>query len=383
MKKLINKMDKPLFIVTTVYLIFGLLMIFSSSSISSVLRYRQSQYLFFLKQAAFIAASFFIGFTFILRIDIRWYKKILPYIVIGIIVALVGLFFYGTVVNDAQSWYSLGLFSVQPSEFAKTVIVLYFALYFSEKQKSADLPTFLRPLAVGILVVGLVFAQPDIGGAAIIATLIFLLLIAIPLPKNNKIQTIRTIMIAFVIIGGIALYFGGDTLLKNKMSRFTFKDPCTRYTENTGYQVCNSLIAVSNGGLFGKGLGDSSQKYLYLPESHTDFIYPIISEELGAIAAIVVLLGYLYILWRILKIAKESENLRNSIIAYGTFLILVLHILINLVGVLSLLPLTGVPLPFLSYGGSFTSNIIILLFLVQRVNIENKMLKTKKEINNL
>ena len=163
----------------------------------------------------------------------------------------------------------------------------------------------------------------------------------------------------------------------------TFQNPCSRYTETTGYQVCNGFIAINNGGLFGVGLGNSTQKYLYLPESHTDFIYPIIVEELGLIFGIFIIIAYFIMLLRILKIARNSENLRCSVIAYGTFWFLTLHILINLLGVLALIPLTGVPLPLLSYGGSFTVNIIVMLFLVQRVKIENEINKTKREIKAL
>ena len=117
-----------------------------------------------------------------------------------------------------------------------------------------------------------------------------------------------------------------------------------------------------------------------MPESHTDFIFPIIVEEMGLIVGILLIFGYMVMLYRILKIAREAENLRLSILAYGVFLYLLFHILINLLGILALIPLTGVPLPFLSYGGSFTMNVVLMLFVVERVCIENKTIKTKKEL---
>ena len=120
--------------------------------------------------------------------------------------------------------------------------------------------------------------------------------------------------------------------------------------------------------------------YLYLPESHTDFIFPIIVEELGLLVGVLLIVGYMIMLWRILKIARAAENLRLSILAYGVFLYLLFHILINLLGILALIPLTGVPLPLLSYGGSFTINVVIMLFVVQRVNIENKTIRAKREM---
>ena len=201
--------------------------------------------------------------------------------------------------------------------------------------------------------------------------------------QNNMIRVIKVLVIGVVIAAIIVLYSGSDLLNSMQMDRLTFRNPCSRYTEVTGYQVCNGFIAINNGGLFGVGLGNSTQKYLYLPESHTDFIFPIIVEELGLIFGIILILGYAWMLFRILKIAKASENLRCSVLAYGTFWFLTLHILINLLGILALIPLTGVPLPLLSYGGSFTVNVIVMLFIVQRVNIENKINKTKREIKAL
>ena len=140
---------------------------------------------------------------------------------------------------------------------------------------------------------------------------------------------------------------------------------------------------MHNGGLFGTGLGSSTQKYLYLPEAHTDFIFAVLCEELGLVFGIVIVLGYFVMLFIILNIAKEAGNLRNSILAYGVFAYILAHILINLLGVLGLVPLTGVPLPFLSYGGSYNLNVIIALSIVQRVNIENKQDAHRKKIENL
>ena len=236
---------------------------------------------------------------------------------------------------------------------------------------------------MGALVAGLIMKQPDLGSAAIIAGIVFLTFISIPLVKNQMIRFIKVIAIGLVIGAVVFLYSGSDFLNSMQLGRLNFQDPCSRYTESSGYQVCNGFIAINNGGLFGVGLGNSTQKYLYLPESHTDFIFPIIVEELGLIVGILIILGYVFMLYRILKIAKSSENLRCSVLAYGTFWFLALHILVNLLGILALIPLTGVPLPLLSYGGSFTVNIIVMLFVVERVNIENNINKTKREIKAL
>lgn len=166
--------------------------------------------------------------------------------------------------------------------------------------------------------------------------------------------------------------------------RLNFLRPCERYSEDSGYQLCNSLIAFKNGGLKGKGIGESTQKYLYLPEAHTDFIYPIIVEEWGLIVGIIIILIYLYMLYRMIKITKNAHTLSNSIIGIGVTSYFFLHIVINLLGVMGLAPLTGVPLPFLSYGGSYTLTIFFAMGLIQRVNYEtykhnNKTTHSKKK----
>ena len=385
MRKLFSKVDIPLLILTFTFIILGLVMIYSASSISSVVRYGYEPYHFFVRQAIFVVAAILVGIFIILPLPTRNYS-FLAWPAIGIIIfALAFLFINGKITNNAVSWYDLKIFKLQPSEFAKSALIVFSAIYYNKLyyKKVKNIYVYLVPLAIGVVIAGLVAMQPDLGSAAIIGEIVFLIFISIPLVQNNIIKFIKILSIA-VIIGAITIIYSGEGILNSmQMDRLTFQNPCSRYTETTGYQVCNGFIAINNGGLFGVGLGNSTQKYLYLPESHTDFIFPIIVEELGLVTGILIILGYVYMLYRILKIAKESENLRCSIIAYGTFWLLTLHILINLLGVLALIPLTGVPLPLLSYGGSFTVNVILMLFLVQRVNIENKINKTKREIKAL
>ncbi len=385
MRKLFSKVDISLLILTFVFIILGLVMIYSASSISSVVRYGYEPYHFFVRQAIFVVAAILVGIFIILPLPTRNYS-FLAWPAIGIIIfALAFLFINGKITNNAVSWYDLKIFKLQPSEFAKSALIVFSAIYYNKLyyKKVKNIYVYLVPLAIGVVIAGLVAMQPDLGSAAIIGGIVFLIFISIPLVQNNIIKFIKILSIA-VIIGAITIIYSGEGILNSmQMDRLTFQNPCSRYTETTGYQVCNGFIAINNGGLFGVGLGNSTQKYLYLPESHTDFIFPIIVEELGLVTGILIILGYVYMLYRILKIAKESENLRCSVIAYGTFWLLTLHILINLLGVLALIPLTGVPLPLLSYGGSFTVNVILMLFLVQRVNIENKINKTKREIKAL
>lgn len=385
MKKLFGKMDVPLLILMLVYSVFGLIMIFSASSVSTVLRYNVPQYHFFIRQAIFLLASFFIGFLIVVRFPTSKYKYFTPFAILGITVALIGLFVYGRITNNARSWYDIGPFALQPSEFAKSIIIIFLAVSYSrlEKRKVTKIIFYFVPVAISLFVAVLIALQPDFGTFAIICGIIFFIFISVPYVQKELLKVIKIGAIAIIILVGAVLYSGTDLLNSRQLQRFNFKNPCSRYTEDTGYQVCNGFIAIHNGGLFGVGLGNSSQKYLYLPESHTDFIFPIIVEEWGAIVGAFVIIGYMIMLYRILRIAKQAENLRLSILAYGVFLYLLMHIMINLLGILALIPLTGVPLPLLSYGGSFTMNVVLMLFVVQRVSIENKTIKNKRELAGL
>ncbi len=378
-------MDIPLFIMVVLYVALGLVMIYSASNITAVVRYGYQPYHFFIRQAIFVLASFFIGFLIVLRFPTRNYGALAWPLVFLLIGSLALLFVKGKIAGGAISWFDLKFFKVQPSEFAKSILVIFMAIYYNKLhyKKVKNIYAYFVPLGFAAIIIGLVFMQPDLGSAAIIAGIVFLTFISIPVVQNNIMKFIKIIAIGCILAIVAFLYSGNDFLSSIQKGRLNFKNPCSRYTETTGYQVCNGFIAINNGGLFGVGLGNSTQKYLYLPESHTDFIFPIIVEELGLVTGIIIILGYAYILARILKIAKSSENLRCSILAYGTFWYFTLHILVNLLGVLALIPLTGVPLPFLSYGGSFTVNAITMIFVVERVNIENKINKTKREIKAL
>lgn len=385
MRKLFSKMDIPLFIMVVLFVLFGLVMIYSASNITAVVRYGYQPYHFFIRQAIFVIVSFLIGFLIVLRFPTRNYGALAWPLVFLLIGSLALLFVKGKIAGGAQSWFDLKFFKIQPSEFAKSILVIFMAIYYNRLnlKKVKNIYAYFVPLGFAAIVIGLVFMQPDLGSAAIIAGIVFLTFISIPVVQNNIMKFIKIFSVVVILLVIGSLYSGNDFLSSIQKGRLNFKNPCSRYTETTGYQVCNGFIAINNGGLFGVGLGNSTQKYLYLPESHTDFIFPIIVEELGLVTGIIIILGYAYILSRILKIAKTSENLRCSILAYGTFWYFTLHILVNLLGVLALIPLTGVPLPFLSYGGSFTVNAIIMIFVVERVNIENKINKTKREIKAL
>lgn len=381
MKALFQKMDKPLLFFMVLYTILGLVMILSASSVSAVLRYGVSPSYFFIRQLIFVSAAFLVGFIIVLRIPTKKYRFLAPLYLLIVFSLLFLVFGYGIVGGGAQSWLDLGFFNLQPTEFAKTALILYMAVFYEKsiKKKRPFVYNFI-PIIFALIIFFLVAMQPDFGGAVIIAGIVFFTFLTIPFEKDSKVQIIKYLGFA-AIIGAVALlYSGSDLFNSTQLARLKFQEPCQRYMEDTGYQVCNGFIAFHNGGLFGVGLGNSSQKYLYLPEAHTDFIYPILVEELGLIVGILVLIGYGYMLYRILRIAKSADCIRNAVICYGAFMLVLLHLLVNFLGTLAMIPLTGVPLPFLSYGGSFNMNVILILFVVEKIAIENKQNQEKREL---
>lgn len=379
MKKLFKKLDKKLLLIILIFTIFGLVMVFSASSISAVL-YNKVEETYFFKRQAFIAiVMWFVGIFLVLRIPTSKYKILAKGYFFLFLIILALIFPYGTITNSAKSWFQVGPIRIQPSEFFKSAMILYFGVYFEKliQTKDFDNKKVMLPIILSAIGIGLVAIQPDLGTAIIIAGIFGLLILYLPIKTKvyNLLKVSGVIAVCFLVIF-VAL--SGNLLTKEQADRLNFKSPCTRYTEKTGYQVCNGFIAISNGGLFGKGLGNSTQKYLYLPESYTDFIFPIIVEEWGLIVGIIIILIYMFVLFRIIQIARRASNLKNSLICYGVFVYLLLHIMINLLGVTGVIPLTGVPLPFLSYGGSYTICLMIALGLVQRVSIETNIQKQKE-----
>ena len=377
MKKLLSKMDRPLLIVTFIFFIFGLIMILSASSMESFMRYDYSPYHYFFRQLIFLVIGF-VAFMFVIIFPTKNYKKLDGLFLFIILLALIGLLVFGYTSNSAVSWYKLGPITIQPSEFAKLAVIIYLASYYEKNKRYLDNQWhIIKPILFIIIISVLVVVQPDLGTASIIAIIALMMFYAVPIERKYRSIFNRIFIGGILVVLLVLLTTGGKFLQDYQLERFNFIDPCERYQEDSGYQLCNSFIAFKNGSLKGQGIGASTQKYLYLPESYTDFIFPIIVEEWGLIVGIIIICLYLFVLFRIIKVARRANNLQNSLICYGVFAYILTHVMVNLMGVMGLIPLTGVPLPFLSYGGSYTICLFISLGLVQRTSIES--FKKRKE----
>ena len=365
-----TKLDKVLLIIMFVLIVFGLIMVLSASSMASYMRYHNSIYYYLIRQTIFMLIGL-VGFFTAIYFPTKFFKSISPFLMFLLIASLFGLTLYGAAFNSSQSWYDLKFITIQPSEIGKVIIILFLAYYYGKHKNELDNQwTLLKPVIISLIVVGFVVMQPDLGTAAVIFGIILLVFYALPLKKETRMPINRIFTGGIMLIALAAILTGGSFLRDYQLKRFQFLNPCERYEDKTGYQLCNSIIALKNGGLTGKGIGESTQKYLYLPESHTDFIFPIIVEEWGLIVGVIIIILYMIMLYRILNIAKKADNLGNAIIAYGVFAYILFHISINLMGVLNIGPLTGIPLPFLSYGGSYTITLLFSMGLVQRVHYE-------------
>ena len=368
MRKIFNKMDRKLLILILISLIFGLMMVGSASSLKAYMS-KSDSYFYFKRQLLFI----FLGllcFYIIVKTPIKKWKGLIYLGVIIVTGALVYVLINEKVMNGINGWLFIGGFGIQPSEFAKTILILFFAITFEKMLKIKFISNVSKVLPF------LVFEQPDFGTMMILVGITAIIFLIIPYDRKTKFVMCNfTIASVFILV--LVMLVTGKGLTSSQLSRFKFKDPCTRYRQETGYQVCNGYIAINSGGLLGVHYGNSKQKYLYLPEAHTDFIFAIIIEEMGLIVGILIILVYFAMIWRIILIGKRSYNLQGTIICYGVATLISLHIIINLGGVLGLIPLTGIPLPFYSYGGSFMINLLICLGFTQRVCVENKEFEQK------
>lgn len=384
LRKIFHDLDKPLLFVSMALFIFGLLNIVTASSRAAVVNYDVSIYYYFYRQLLFIIIGLIMSLI-IIKIDTKSYKIIIPALfVVVIILNLVAL--TGEELSGSKNWIDLGFIKLQPSEFSKPIIIVLMAMMFEKYYRKLRTLDSKRYNAIGIIlfvsmiIPVLIFLQKDFGTLLITLFIVGMMLLASPILKIDKLKSFL-LLIGIIALAGLIIYnVQGYILNDQRISRFkSYLDPCGNY-ENGGYQVCNSYIAINNGGLFGLGIGKSKQKYSYIPEPHTDSAFAIIAEEYGIYRCVFIFIGYTIVLWRILVISSKSNTLRGRYMCLGIASYIFVHIFVNLGGMLGLIPLTGVPLPFLSYGGSFVMSLIAALAIVQRVCVESKNQKEKIKI---
>lgn len=281
------------------------------------------------------------------QLHISFYESISPILYFISILLLILVLFFGTTIRGTTGWFRISGFSFQPAELAKIALIIFLAWRIERQARRFEKIQFIIVTGlISLLPVGLILLQPDFGSAMILASIWFSMLIAV--------GTKRKYIISIILLGLTTFIAGWFFLFTtNQKERIlTFVNP-ERSPLTYGYNVSQSIIAIGSGEFFGRGLGFGSQSQLhFLPEAHTDFIFSVISEELGFIGSFLVLIIYFIILWRLINIAKHCNNDFQAYTIIGIAIVFFLHITINIGAAIGILPVTGVTLPFLSYGGS-------------------------------
>ena len=338
------KPDRILFLVTLVLVGFGVAMVFSSSAIVAKERFGDPNY-FSLKQL--ISATLGLAVMFVMmKIDYHRYRH--PLIVfsgLAIVVSLLVLVFFLAAAANTHRWIQFSGFSVQPSEMAKLALIFFLA-YFLEKRKGKvnDLLFTLLPIGVIVIVLaGLIVLQPDLGTAVSLLTITVALLFVAGLDLR---------WIAASVICGLPLFYVLVFRVKWRRDRIlAFMNPWEQPL-GRGFQIIQSLLSVASGGIAGLGFMEGKQKLFYLPEAHTDFIFAVVGEELGLIGTCALLGLFVVFFWRGIRASMRAPDLFGFYLALGITLMVCVQAFINMSVVLGLLPTKGIPLPFLSYGGS-------------------------------
>jgi len=323
----------------------GLIMVFSSSGIMAE-RFYSDKYLFFKKQAAFAVFGTAV-MIFCARVNRKFFYDLTYFWVFAVIVLLVLTKIMGATVGGGKRWIHLGPVSLQPLEFAKIALVFYLAFFFAKKQELVQTKTFsvgvVPPFLVTGIMAALLMLQPDFGGTAFLCFILFCMCL---------VGGTRVIYLAgSAIIGAWA----GWMLISSapyRLKRWTaFLDPFA-VAKDEGYQLVQSLYAFGSGKFFGTGLGAGKQKLFFLPEAHNDFIMAVVGEELGFFGITLVFLLVAFLMVRAFRVAFMQEDLMDRFTAFGMCVILALGFCLNLAVVLGTVPPKGVPMPFISYGGS-------------------------------
>lgn len=342
-----HKKDLGLYLLILTFLLvaIGCIFVYSSSSIQALVKNDDINY-YFGKQLMFAILGI-VCIVPIFGLGSHFYKKYFPFLYGGVLALLIAVHFIGTGGSEwgAKSWIRFGGIGIQPSELAKIMVVMTFAYFLEQKAfnfKENIYKAFFALFLIG-LPIALVLLEPDLGSVAITATGIVGMLFFTDIPLKF-----------FVVLGAsgagfLAMFMKFAAYRMNRIAAWLdpFSDP-----QGISYQIVQSFYAIANGGLFGQGIGESKQKFLWLPEGHTDFIYAIISEETGLIGSALLVLMFFAFFVIVMYMGKFKENIFEKFTIIGLGFIITFQAFLNIMVVTGLFPVTGITLPFISYGGT-------------------------------
>lgn len=364
-------MRPRLFLIATVVILvgFGLLMVYSASSVTALASTGDAAY--YLKRQALFALVGAAAAVFLAVVDYHvWLRLIVPVWAVTVLLLLIVIVAGTDNDQGANRWIDLGFFDLQPSEFAKISIVFTAAAiaerYYEEG--TIDGRTFLTLLGMGVaLPVALILIQPDKGTTLILGCTLIVLGYLSGVPKR---------ILAVLFVAGVVAFFALS--MKDEYSRvrlLAMLDPW-KYLYEQGWQLVQGFYAFASGGLFGVGIGFSRQKYTWLPLAHNDFIFAVVGEECGFLGAVGMLAGFAVFLWAGLKIAQHAPDLAGRLVAAGCSALVIVQLLVNVCGVVGIFPMTGKPVPFISYGGSSILASLMLVGVIASVSIHSRLPET-------
>lgn len=346
----------------------GIIMVFSASYYDAL--YKHKDVFYFLKKELTWVPVGLVALVVMMLIDYHLLKKFTVFAYGVTVVALVAVLFVGSTINGATRWLNIAGISFQPSELAKYVIVFFLAMMidkYGKVNRNWKIP--LIYLGSAALFALLVYKENNLSIAAIIMFVAFIMIFVSGMSFKET--------FALIGIGGVAGTIGIFSSDYRTERFISFLDPW-KYANDEGYQLVHSLYALGSGGLFGVGLGNSKQKALYMPEPHNDFIFAIIGEELGLIGCIVVIAIFVVLIVAGIKVASRARDRYGKLLATGIISVIAIQAIINIAVVTGSMPVTGVPLPFISYGG--TSLVFNLAAMGVLLNISRQCKSPKDEI---
>jgi cell division protein FtsW len=368
------KSDKMLFLATLLLVSASVVMVYSASAVQALATHDSAAF-FLYKQLAWAVLGLIVMLV-VMRVDYRHYRQpaiIWPILAVTVVL-LIAVFFFEPR-NSAYRWIILGPLGFQPSELAKLAAILFTVALLERRMHRVNEPAYaLAPIAiVTVGLTSLIVIEPDLGSAAVLVGVVLTIVFAAGLSYRYLFGA------ALVLLPVLAAFLLGSSWRRRRL--MAFLDP-TLDPLGDGYQILNSLVAVGSGGWFGKGLMNGIQKLYYIPEPHTDFILAVIGEELGLVGTTVTLVCFAVIAWRGLRASLVAPDRFGALLALGLTMMMVLQACVNMSVVVSLLPTKGIPLPFVSSGGSsLLANLVamgILLNISQQATVASGATPAKR-----
>ena len=365
-----QKQDKYLLVTVLMMISFGLFMLFSASWVKSLdITGGESRTFFLTSQMFKLVPAFFIFFI-LTKINYRKLQMIAPLLLLSSFLLLLYTRIQGCE-GDSCRWLSIGPLSFQTSDIARFSVIIFLASYIDNNYKNMKnfFTGIMLPLSAILPIALMIIIQPDNSTTMILLIIVYAMLFI------GGASFIQLLTIGSISIGSFAIFIlnKGNYALARVLS---YINPTS--SENISYQSNQALIGLKQGGISGMGIGESIQKYSYLPETHTDFIFAIIGEEMGFISGILLMIAYYIIFYRSIQISKKSNDIFGILLSIGFGLSISIYALINIGVVIGIVPVTGVPLPFISYGGSSLITNLMMVAILLNISKAQRKINVRK-----